>query len=422
MIDGNKCTTCDDTTCTARKQRPGEGEEQYRSRLAVSARMCRIRHKVMVLSGKGGVGKSTVAVNLAAALALAGKRVGLLDIDIHGPSVPKLLHIEGMPVSGSESSIFPVDLPFGEGLLRVMSIGLLLRSRDDAVIWRGPRKYGVIKQFLQDVEWGDLDYLVVDSPPGTGDEPLTIAQLIEHADGALVVTTPQDLAVQDVRRCIVFCREVRLPVLGVVENMSGFTCPGCGRHVRIFGSGGGRAMAEGMGVPFLGEIPIEPDTVTFSDSGRPIVEARPHSATAKAINRIVRRLLEPDLKAVHEAISIPGDGARQVIAVPVSQSKLSPHFGQCEQFALFEVDRSSNTVVARRDVAAPAREPGMLPGWLQQQGANVIIAGGMGIRAMSLFAQRQIKVVVGAESEDPERIVAAYLEGWLRTGNNLCDH
>jgi Mrp family chromosome partitioning ATPase len=280
--------------------------------------MCRIDHKIMVLSGKGGVGKSTVAVNLAVALAMAGKQVGLLDVDIHGPSVPKLLHIEGSQISAFGDALLPVTVACGTGSLSVMSIGFLLRERSEAVIWRGPRKFGVIKQFLKDVEWGELDYLVVDSPPGTGDEPLAVAQLIEKADGAVVVTTPQEVAVQDVRRCIVFCRQVGLPVLGVVENMSGFTCPKCGELVKIFGTDGGRAMAEEMGVPYLGAIPIEPEVVVSGDGGTPIVQAKPHSEAAKAFGRIVRTLLEPEFRAVEAQPVIPIDGQPMRIAVPVT--------------------------------------------------------------------------------------------------------
>jgi Mrp family chromosome partitioning ATPase len=252
--------------------------------------MCKIKHKVLVLSGKGGVGKSTVAVNLATALAMAGKSVGILDVDIHGPSVPKLLHLENARIEGREDTLFPVKMTVGKGVLSVMSIGFLLRDRDDAVIWRGPRKHGVIKQFLKDVEWGELDYLIVDSPPGTGDEPLAVAQLIERADGAVVVTTPQEISVQDVRRCVAFCRQVELKVIGVVENMSGFTCPKCGELVSIFGADGGRTMAKEMGVPYLGAIPIEPAIVVSGDSGMPIVQAKPDSATAQAFAQIVRCL------------------------------------------------------------------------------------------------------------------------------------
>jgi Mrp family chromosome partitioning ATPase len=289
----SKCTTCEDSSCQAKGRRPGEQDEAFLERQALAARMCQIEHKIMVLSGKGGVGKSTVAVNLATGLAMAGKRVGLLDIDVHGPSVPKLLHIEGTEMGGDGKSISPVKIGFPKGMLKVMSIGLLLPGRDEAVIWRGPRKYTLIKQFLKDVDWGPLDYLVVDAPPGTGDEPLTIAQLLEGADGAVIVTTPQEVAVQDVRRCIMFCRQLELKVIGVVENMSGFICPKCGERVAIFGAEGGRRMAEEMGVPYLGSIPIEPEVVTSGDSGRPMVQSHPDSETARAFTRIIGMLLEP---------------------------------------------------------------------------------------------------------------------------------
>ncbi len=298
MTHEKKCGNCGDASCAARERRPGERDEDFQERQRLWSRLCRIQHQILVLSGKGGVGKSTVATNLAVALAQAGKRVGLLDVDIHGPSVPKLLGLEGSEITGTDHALLPVQVSCGAGTLSVMSIGFLLRGQDDAVIWRGPRKYGAIKQFLKDVDWGDLDYLVVDSPPGTGDEPLAVAQLLENADGAVVVTTPQQVAVQDVRRCVVFCREVRLPVLGVVENMSGFACPKCGEIVPIFGADGGRQMAEQMGVPYLGAIPLEPEVVASGDGGTPIVQARPQSAAARAFGHVVRGLLEPRPPAI----------------------------------------------------------------------------------------------------------------------------
>ena len=291
MTTGKTCNTCSDPGCSAQQRRPGEQDQDFLERQALLSRMCRIEHKIIVLSGKGGVGKSTVAVNIAMALAMAGKRVGVLDVDIHGPSVPKLLGVDGSQVMGNGEALLPVSVDCDTGSLCVMSVALLLHDRDDAVIWRGPRKYGAIRQFLKDVEWGELDYLVVDAPPGTGDEPLAVARLLEGADGAVLVTTPQEVSVQDVRRCIVFCREVDLPVLGVVENMSGFTCPRCGDHVPIFGVEGGRAMAEEMGVPFLGAIPIEPEVVVSGDTGAPMVRAKPHSEAAKAFGRVVGALL-----------------------------------------------------------------------------------------------------------------------------------
>lgn len=234
---------------------------------SINENMSRIAHKLIVMSGKGGVGKSTVAVNLAVSLAEKKFRTGLLDIDIHGPSVPKLLGMElGQVTGGRDGKMSPV--PFNE-YLKVISIGFLLQDQDMAVIWRGPMKYTVIKQFLSDVEWGDLDYLIVDSPPGTGDEPLSICQLIENADGAVVVTTPQDVALLDVRKSINFCKQLNMPVIGVIENMSGFTCPHCGKETYIFKNGGGKKMAEDMGVTYLGEIPIESSIVASGDSGNP---------------------------------------------------------------------------------------------------------------------------------------------------------
>jgi ATP-binding protein involved in chromosome partitioning len=417
------CSTCNDSQCSAQAPRPGERESDYRDRQALQARMCKIKHKVMVLSGKGGVGKSTVAVNLATALAMAGKRVGLLDIDIHGPSVPKLLHVEGAPITGGEDSIYPVRIGFPDGVLNVMSIGFLLRERDDAVIWRGPRKFGLIRQFLKDVEWGELDYLIVDSPPGTGDEPMAVAELIDNADGAVVVTTPQEIAVQDVRRCIVFCRQVNLPVLGVVENMSGFTCPKCGEVVRIFGGEGGRAMAEEMGVPFLGAIPIEPEIVTTGDSGKPMVQVQPHSEVAMAFGRMVRALLEKELQAADAGpVVAPLEGQALKIAVPVTSGVLSSHFGHCEHFVLFDVEADGKTIARREVLTPPPHEPGTFPRWLHEQGATIIIAGGMGSRAQSLFDQNGIRVVVGASVAEPDALVRDFLDGRLATGANVCDH
>jgi len=254
-------------------------------------RMRRIRHKVLVLSGKGGVGKSTVAVNLAVRLADAGKRVGLLDVDIHGPSVPKMLGLENAPVAADSAVLHPVAL----GRLSVMSIAFLLQSRDDAVIWRGPMKMGVVRQFLQDVEWGDLDFLVVDAPPGTGDEPLSVCQLMPDADGAVVVTTPQEVALTAVRKSITFCNKLSIPVLGVVENMSGFVCPHCGTLTEIFGSGGGEEMAQRMGVPFLGRIPIDPSVREAGDAGKPRTDGG--AAAARAFDRALGPILDLDAAA-----------------------------------------------------------------------------------------------------------------------------
>jgi len=262
--------------------------EEIRGELALQDTMARIKHKVIVLSGKGGVGKSTVATNIAVALSAKGQKVGLMDIDIHGPSIPKMLGLEGCALRGSETGLIPIVY---SNNLRVISIGFILRSQNDAVIWRAPLKHKLVRDFLADVQWGELDYLIIDSPPGTGDEPLSVAQMIKDADGALIVTTPQDVALIDVRKAIMFCRHVKLSILGVIENMSGFVCPHGGKTVDIFKTGGGESMASDMGVPFLRRIPLEPKIVEAGDSGRPYYQYNCESETAKAFNKVIESLL-----------------------------------------------------------------------------------------------------------------------------------
>lgn len=284
----DSCDSCDKSSCSAKERRQGESEQEFAERQELERRLCLIQHKLLVLSGKGGVGKSTVAANLAVSLARTGKKVGLLDIDVHGPSIPRLLGLEGSQILGSEKGMLPVRLM---GNLAVMSIGFLLRGRAEPVIWRGPMKYGVIRQFLKDVTWGELDYLVVDSPPGTGDEPLSVAQLVGPGAGAVIVTTPQDVAIADVRRCVSFCNRLSVAVIGVVENMSGYVCPNCGESIDIFKAGGGEALAEEMRVPFLGKIPIDPQIVISGDTGNPLSEEHVRTPGGAAFAEIVPRIL-----------------------------------------------------------------------------------------------------------------------------------
>jgi len=263
-------------------------EEQKREAEALEKSLASIKRVVLVLSGKGGVGKSTVAVNLAAEMARKGKRVGLLDIDIHGPSIPSMLGLENMPIPYNDSLMLPVEFTAN---LSVMSIGFLLKDKGDAVIWRGPLKNSIIKQFLSEVDWGPLDFLVVDSPPGTGDEPLSIAQLTAKKATAVIVTTPQRVSIDDVRKCVTFCRKVELPIAGIIENMSGFVCPKCGEVIPIFDSGGGEALAGEMQIPFLGRLPIDPAIVSACDFGAPFVSARKETETAQAFRSIVEPII-----------------------------------------------------------------------------------------------------------------------------------
>lgn len=292
MDNEKSCDSCRDTSCSARSQGQNENKKEYEDRQRLQKRLCRIHHKIVVLSGKGGVGKSTVAVNLATALALSGLRVGLLDVDIHGPSVPTMLGLENETLKGTAGELFPAQI----GTLKVMSLGFLLQNPDDAVIWRGPMKMGVIRQFLTDVNWGDLDYLIVDAPPGTGDEPLSLCQLIQPLTGAVIVTTPQRVAAIDVRKSVSFCHQVNVPVLGIVENMSGFVCPKCGEITQILPEGGGRKIAADMNVPFLGAIPMDPGIALSGDSGKVFIDHSSHTPTGKMMQGIIDQITDRDSK------------------------------------------------------------------------------------------------------------------------------
>lgn len=277
-----------ETNCPSddRQHSPCQLQEQMKTALRG------IRNKILVMSGKGGVGKSSTAVNLALALAQEGKSVGLLDIDIHGPSIPKMLGIEDRRLMSGLGGLEPVQYLHN---VKAISIGFLLESSSDALIWRGPMKISVIQQFLKDVHWGDLDYLIIDCPPGTGDEPLSAVQYLTGAGGpvtgAVIVTTPQEVALLDVQKSITFCRRLDLPVLGVVENMSGLVCPRCGEAIPLFKQGGGRQMAKQMKANFLGQIPIDPAMVVACDDGRPCIVSDSKGPTAEVFRQIAGELM-----------------------------------------------------------------------------------------------------------------------------------
>ncbi len=269
--------------------RQADESEKQLEELMLQGRMQEIDMKLLVLSGKGGVGKSMVAVNLARSLAGAGKKVGLLDVDIHGPSIPKLFGLEDAKIRVNNNQMEPVRVSEN---LSVMSIGFLLPARTDAVVWRGPMKYSFIRQSLKDVAWGKLDCLVIDSPPGTGDEPLSVAQLAGSPSAAVIVTTPQELAIEDVRRCVAFCNLISLPVVGMVENMSGFLCPTCGSRIDLFKTGGGENLAEEMNVRFLGKVPFDPVVMELSDAGKSFVETSHRSPAKAAMQNIGEKVIE----------------------------------------------------------------------------------------------------------------------------------
>jgi len=395
-----------------------------------------VKNKIMVLSGKGGVGKSSVAATLALGLAEHGYKVGVMDVDFHGPSIPVIFGLVGEKVTGDEEGIFPVTVA---GNLKVISIGLFTEENDSAIIWRGPLKMTAIRQFVEDIHWGKLDYLVIDSPPGTGDEPLSVAQLIPDAWG-LIVTTPQELAMADVRKSIVFCRRIGMRILGVVENMSGLVCPHCGESIDIFGRGGAKSMTEKMQVELLASLPLEGEFASWADRGgakkghyndvpgvKDILDGMVERVITLTSSAYEAEERETGASSSGDAAVRPGEAGRnkeegmEVYAVPTQDGVLCAHFGHCEKFTLVEAgDEGEPTVKEVCD--APPHEPGLLPRWLADKDVKTVIAGGMGARAQEIFAESGVKVVCGAPPLDPLQVVKRFVDGTLEVGDNVCDH
>jgi len=388
----------------------------------------RIKNKILVMSGKGGVGKSSVAAYLSVCLAKKGYNVGLMDVDLHGPSIPRILGLKGnIQPSSHAGKAMPISyLP----KMQVISIELLMgENKDTATIWRGPLKIGVIRQFISDIEWPDLDYLIIDSPPGTGDEPLTVAQTIPDAQ-AVIVTTPQEISLADVRKSINFCRQVRMNILGIVENMSGLQCPHCGKNIELFQAGGGQLMAKKENINLLASFPIELEVVKQGDRGSITFLDDEQLAFTKELNKLVDKVVAqsitepaqptPVIDVGQGREDIEDETERVTFAIPLAGGKLCSHFGHCEQFVLIETAKGA--IKGKALHTPPAHEPGVLPEWLHEQGAHVIIAGGMGARAQDLFQQKNIRVVTGAPMDTPESLVEKYLSNTLVTGENVCDH
>jgi ATP-binding protein involved in chromosome partitioning len=279
-----KCDSCSEVNgCTDPRK------EKYEEEQRLKLKMSRIKHKIAVISGKGGVGKSIVTVNLAMAFAIHGyaNRVGILDADITGPCVPKMLGLHGQRLQASPAGIFPALGPMG---IKVVSMDFLLPSEEAPVIWRGPLKMKAISQFLSDIVWGELEFLFIDLPPGTGDEPLSIMQLIPEMDGVVIVTIASEVSQIVVKKAMTFSRKLGIPVIGVIENMSGFVCPKCGTEIDIFKVGGGKKIAEDLSVPFLGSIPIDPEICRDSDNGVPFITEHVNSSATKAFTEIVKKI------------------------------------------------------------------------------------------------------------------------------------
>jgi ATP-binding protein involved in chromosome partitioning len=367
-----------------------------------------IRHKILVMSGKGGVGKSSIAVTLALTLARRGFAVGLLDVDLHGPNVLRMLGL-GEPLGLIHGQYnLPADLYHH---LKIVSIEAMMKNREAAVIWRGSLKHKLIRQFLSEIEWGPLDFLIIDAPPGTGDEIITVARAIPEAR-ALIVTTPQEISLADVRKSINFCHKVDLHLLGVVENMGHIICPHCGKTQPLFRSAGGGQSVQSLGLHLINSLPFDPQVVEAADAGRLIDLDTSRSPFFQALNQVVDSILttvgqtEP-----HKQLEAQEPGISK-FAIPVQDGQLSPQFGQSRQFSLITV--KENHIIDHIEASPPDFKPGILPAWLDRQGVTHIIAFDMGEQARKFFQRKGISVITGVPALSPQTLVEQYLANQLQ--------
>ena len=401
-VDPKSCSGCDPSQMA---------EEKAKEEITLTRALKQIRHKILVMSGKGGVGKSSVAVSLALALARRGYRVGLMDVDLHGPNVLRMLGLKDPFDLTHAQFILPPELFHN---LKVISIEVLMKNREVAVIWRGPLKHQIIRQFITEVQWGSLDYLVIDAPPGTGDEPMSVAQTIPEAQ-AIIVTTPQEISLADVRKSINFCQKINMAILGLVENMSGYLCPHCAKELPLFKKGGGEKTALAANVPFLGSLPFDPQVVEAADEGKLMDLPQEASPFLRALAPMVEYLvktLPPDAPRVRE----PGV---LKFALPLEDGKLSARFPKAQNFALITV---KDGVVADQQVLPPPHpDVGGTLEWLEDLDVTHVIAAGLGEKAQGLIRHKGIEVIPGAPQEAPEALVAKYLqEAQAAGGSKQC--
>ena len=382
----------------------GQMKEQE---MMVREALKKIKNKVMILSGKGGVGKSTVSVCLATDLANRGYKTGILDVDLHGPSVPRMLGISGLLDIDSEKHLIPKTVMKN---LSVVSIEYLLADKNQAVIWRGPLKHSAIAQFIGQVTWGELDYLVIDSPPGTGDEPLSVAQLIPDAKG-VIVTQPQEISLADVRKCITFCKHVEMEPIGIIENMSGIICPYCGKKFHIFKSGGGEKIALITGLPFLGTLNFDPDLVDAADKGKLVSymsdEKRPYNQDFKKItDNVIKRIEETKVEPV--SLEEIRKSKWIKIAVPLSKEKVAS-LHDADRIVIYEaVDgnvRYLNTV---------KQEGHIRPSDIKNFQVNLIIVKDIKDKARYVLNRDRIGVVSNVPDLPPEKLIKEFLAGSLK--------
>jgi ATP-binding protein involved in chromosome partitioning len=385
--DPKACGSCD----VAKEQQKSEED------MAICRTLAQIRHKILVMSGKGGVGKSSVAVSLALSLARAGHKVGLMDVDIHGPNVMRMLGLEKPFDLASAQFQMPPELFHN---LKVMSIEAVMRDREIAVIWRGPLKHQLIRQFLTEIQWGFLDYLVIDAPPGTGDEPMSVAQTIPEAK-AVIITTPQEISLADVRKSIDFCKKINLGILGLVENMSGYHCPHCGKDLPLFRKGGGEKTAQAAKIPFLGSLPFDPQVVEAADDGKLSDLKEDKSPFFEALRPMVNYLVKV----------LPPKPAREPgelrIAIPVDDGKVAATPTKAGQFALFTV--KDGAIISQETLPAPDLDPVNFPVWLENLGVSHL-AGDLNEAAKGLLQRKGIEVIAPAPGQTPEEVVQGYIK------------
>jgi Mrp family chromosome partitioning ATPase/predicted Fe-Mo cluster-binding NifX family protein len=378
----------------------------------------KIKRTIAVLSGKGGVGKSLVTGLLATYLQRTGKyRVGILDADITGPSIPKLFGAGAYKPQAMEGGLYPVRT---HSNIQIMSVNLLLEQPDSPVIWRGPILANTVKQFWTDVIWGDLDFMFLDMPPGTGDVPLTVFQSIP-LDGIIIVTSPQDLVAMIVRKAVNMAKMMNIPILGIIENMSYAICPHCGETIKIFGESSTAETAKKMAIPYLGNLPVDPDLSRLCDKGE--IERIHKNYLAEAIETLekmpARRNPFDEAEEVQPqpAAAPPAPSDVRKIAIASEGQAVCEHFGHCKGFSLYSV--AGGKIIQQEYLANPGHKPGLLPNLLHDHGAQVVIAGGMGQGAVEIFEQHGIEVITGA-SGTLEETIGRYLHNELESSGSVC--
>jgi len=367
----------------------------------VREQLSKIKYKILVMSGKGGVGKSTVAVNIAIGLSLQDFMVGLLDVDLHGPNIPKMLGARDLRLSRKPDGKIGA-IKYSPNL-KFLSIEPLLPSEDSAVIWRGPLKHSAIRQFIGDIDWGELDYLIIDAPPGTGDEPLTVAKTIPDAY-VVIVTTPQEVSLIDVKKSIRFCQKTKMRILGIVENMSGFICPHCGKPIDLFKKGGGEKLAQEFGLRFLGRIPIDPRVVDTGDTGRPFIAAYPESPTAKAFEELIRKIISATEEMKRDIL----EERFMRIAIPIntpSKIEIDP-----EKFDLFAIYDIENNKILVKDVVKRTENQNLID-FLKEQVVTHVLLFDPPKNLADHLSQNEIRVLItDTSTESPDNLIEEYLK------------